>query len=254
MKGQFHNFPELMHDYRCKLCQLAETKPGLLRIVHRMRLKEGHGAKALHRRLQHLFERHGVELPSERAIGRHFEKHVDMAFLVEAQPVVAPKFDIPDMELGAFEDLATGENDSDYHHMADLFKRVVRRIAALDADPTAFLIEGTNKHAFQKLGIWSGMINNARQILESLNKMRNSDRMTVSILEQHTRKFALTLSAPMAQVLREIREDLTTVPDEKADYAVKRIEELLSERMPQIMTEAAAQAMRESKEQYKLLN
>lgn len=223
-------------------------------MAHRMKHRDDAGSKLLHRKLQPLFERHGLEIPSERAIGRHFANHVDMTFMVDAQPVQTPEFEIPDMELGAFEDLATGENDSDYHHMADLFKRVIRRVAALDADPTAFVIEGTNKHAFQKLSVWSGMINNARQILESLNKMRNSDRMTVSILEQHTRKFALQLSGPMAQVLREIREDLRTVPDGRGDYAVKRIEELLSERMPQLMTEAAAQAMRESKEQYKLLN
>ena len=257
-------FPELTkREAKCKLCQLADTHRGLLRLTHRMRHEMELGNDALRSRVRAAFERQGITPPSPRSIGRHFNDHVDWSQLPEPDALALPEpveatldrldRDIGDLRLADPEELALGRNDSDYHAMADLFERVRRRVNALDADPRAFTnADGT--HSFPKLSTWSSMIDNARRIIEGLNKMRNSDRMTVSILEQHTQKFASAITRPVAAELRGIRDLLATSSDPVAQHAARQLTSLLTGGVTSIMRDAAVSSLRDSREQYKLLN
>lgn len=256
-------FPELRYQHRCRVCQLAKAHPGLIKLLHRFRRDDEFQDSTIHTKMRAVFERHGVPPPSARAIGRHLEAHVD--FSVE-QP--KSDFDLPDPEETAFERLAAAEeeldqnnpshialgtNDSDYHNMADLFRRLMRRIMALDADPLGF-ITPDGQHSTQRLSTWSSMVDNARRIIEGLNKMRNSDRMTISILEQHTKRYATAIAAPIAEALREIRDDLTEIDDPQAQQLATKLTLLLDQHVTDIFTEAAIKSLRESREKYKLLN
>lgn len=257
-------FPEITQPTpQCKLCTLAASAPGLLKLMHAARRDEDLGNDALATRMRGAFERHGHMVPSPRAIGRHFSGHVDFA----AVPAVGD-FDMPDPMQVTFErlagaeqdltalrpeDIALGRNDSDYHSMADLFRRLMRRIASLDSDPYAF-VNDDGKPSLQKLSIWSNMISGAKSIIEGLNKMRNSDRMTASILEQHTKRYATALAAPLADTIRGVRDGLRTVDDPRVRALEQRLTVLLESGVGDMFTEAAASALRETKEQYKLLH
>lgn len=257
-------FPEIIRrEPKCKLCQLGNTHRGLLRLTHRLRHEEDLGNDALRTRMRPAFERQGLVPPSPRSMGRHFDEHVDWTKLPDPDALAMPEpieatldrleRDIGDLRMADPEDLALGRNDSDYHQLADLFERIKRRIAALDADPTAFTNQdGT--HSFTKLSTWSSMIDNARRLIEGLNKMRSSDRMTVSILEQHTQKFATAITRPVAAELRSIRDTLYTSDDPKAQFAARQISDLLTGGVTTIMRDAAVQSLRDSKDHYKLLN
>lgn len=257
-------FPEIVNfEPKCKLCQLGDSHRGLLRLAHRLRHEEQLGNDALRTKLRAVFERQGVMPPSPRSIGRHFADHVDFSKLPDPDALALPEpvedqlarleRDAGELSLADPEDLALGRNDSDYHQLTDLFTRIYRRIAALDADPTAFSNQdGT--HSFQKLSTWSSMIDNGRKIIEGLNKMRNNDKMTVSILESHTRKFGTAFARPVAAELRAMRDLLANSRDPAAAQVAARIDTLLTEGVKTIMTDAAVQAMRDSKEQYKLLH
>jgi len=231
--------------------------------MHQYRREDGLGEHAMHTRMRPIFERHGIKPPSMRAIGRHLTSHVDYDIVPDKD-----NFDLPDPEEVAFErlaaaegelkqiapsDVALGKNDSDYHNMADLFRRLMRRIAALDADPTAF-VNPDGQHSMQRLNTWSNMVSNAKSIIEGLNKMRNSDRMTVSILEQHTKRYATAIAAPIADVVRSVRDDLAFIDHPKARELELRLTILLEQGVPGIFRDAAVRSLRESREKYKLLN
>ena len=257
-------FPEITtREPKCKLCQLADSNRGLLKLVHRMRHEEEHGNDALRNRVRGVFERHGLQVPSPRSIGRHFTEHVDFSRLPAPDALAMPEpveltlqrleTDSADLRLADPEDMALGHDNSDYHQLTALFMRLQRRITALDSDPRAF-INADGSHSFQKIGTWASLIDGARRIIEGLNKMRNSDRMTVSILEQHTRRFATAFTRPVAQELRAIRDSLEASPDPAARHAAQRMTELLGTGVPTIMTDAAVQSLRDSREQFKLLH
>lgn len=257
-------FPELTaYEHRCLLCRLTRTNAGLLKLVHKLKYEEDLGEYGTHARMQPVFERHGVPLPSRRAFGRHLTGHIDITQIKELA-----EFDMPDPTEAQLErleltednlrdlqkiDVALGKNDSDYHNMADLFRRLMRRIAALDADPTAFLTPD-GQHSNQRLSTWTNMINNAKSIIEGLNKMRNSDRMTVSILEQHTKRYATAIAGPIGDVIRDVRDELMQVEHPKAREMASRLTLLVDRDVTDIFTDAAVRSLRESREKYKLLN
>lgn len=221
------------------------------------------GDEALRSRVKPLFDRHGHHCPSSRAIGRHFADHVDFAMIPDADAYSLPEpievtlrrldTDAKEMRLHDPEEVALGRNNSDYHQLAELLQRLQRRIEALDNDPTAF-VNADGTHSFTKLNTWSGLIDNARKLVEGLNKMRNSDRMTISILEQHTKRFATAISKPVAQELRLIQGLLKTSSDPAVVQARAHINALLEQGVQGIMRDAAVHSLREAKEQYKLLN
>lgn len=257
-------FPEIIRrEPKCRLCQLADTNRGLLKLSHRLRYEEEYGNDALRTKLRGVFERAGMVAPSPRSIGRHFNDHVDWSKLPDADALALPEpveatlnrleSDIGELRLADPEDLALGRNDSDYHQLASLFQRLLRRITALDADPRAFT-NADNSVSFPKLSTWTSMIDNARRIIEGLNKMRNSDRMTVSILESHTKKFGTAFARPVAHELRAIERMLSESHDPAAQAAAQKITELLNSGVTTIMSDAAVQSLRDSKEQYKLLH
>lgn len=256
-------FPEIVNrEPKCKLCQLVDTHRGLLRLVHRMAYEREYGAEALRNRVIAAFERHGVPCPAPRSFGRHFGSHVDFSHLNEdalamPEPLEVTlqrlETDTNELRLADPEDLALGRNNSDYHELSRLFLRLQRRIEALDQDPTAFT-NADGSHSFSKLGTWATLIDNARKVIEGLNKMRNSDRMMVTVLEQHTKRFATAISKPVATELRDIQRLLAASKDPVAHRALAQIEALLDERVREIMTDAASHSLRMSKEQYKLLN
>lgn len=257
-------FPELTtREPKCKLCQLTDSHRGLLTLVHRLRHEEGYGPDAIRTRIRGAFDRSGLVAPSARSIGRHFEEHVDFSQMPEPDALALPdpvevtleriERDTSELRILDPEDMAMGRDNSDYHQLVDLFRRLLRRVTALDEDPTAFR-NADGSHAFQKLNAWTSMVDNARKIIEGLNKMRNTDRMTISILEQHTKRFATEFTRPVAGELRAIGALLSTSNDPVARAAGERIAALLNEGVRDIMTGAAVRALQESKQEYKLLN
>lgn len=257
-------FPELTaREPKCKLCQIAESHKGILQLVHRLKHEQEMTNDALAKRIQVVFERHGLEPVHARSVGRHFDNHVDFGKLVTPDAYEFPEEiqvtlerlerDTKALQTASPADVALGHHDSDYHQMADLFMRLQRRIVALDSDPTSFT-NADGSHSFSKLKTWSDLIDGARKIIDGLNKMRNSDRMTASILEAHTKRFATAITRPVASQLRTIYTTLEHSNDPAARRAAELLSELLTSGVTTIMLDAAAQSLRDSREEYKLLN
>ena len=166
-------------------------------------------------------------------------------------PEFSKRFEEDDLVLRSIsvQEGALGQNDSDYHNMWGLFLRLIRRAEAIDEDPRAFL-DRHGGYDTQALSVWTKLIDNARRILEGLNKMRNSDRLTISILESHTRSFAQALAGPLGTELREILEDLEGIPEAKRPRA--RLALLVSEGVVTLFRQAAVDTMARSRREYRL--
>jgi hypothetical protein len=148
---------------------------------------------------------------------------------------------------------ALGKEDNDYFVMWDLFRRLLRRIVAIDADPTAFLsLDG--RHDMIRLNTWAGMIDKARSALSDLNKMRNSDKLTMNILEQHTLSFSKTVASGLGDEVRVIIDELRSNSDPQFHAVADRIQDIVSERVPLLFASAGEQALEAIKKRYKLLH
>jgi hypothetical protein len=146
-------FPEIItFQPKCRVCQLARTKSGLVEIIHRYRREDKLGVVAIANRIREMLERHGETPMHDQVLARHFKNHVAFDEAEEndiLDDIVALREDDEARLEEAFVELievdheagALGQNDSDYHHMWDLFRRVYRRVAALDADQRAFITD-----------------------------------------------------------------------------------------------------------------
>lgn len=144
---------------------------------------------------------------------------------------------------------ARGEDESDYRHMYDLYVRISERLRALDNDPTAF-ITPHNTHDKDMYRIMAVLLAESRKTIEALNKMRNSDRLTLAILDAHTQLFSELVAIPLGEKLKNILLTLQSTPG--ADQAKTQLLTFLHQDLIGLFQNAAIQAMETSRSTYKL--
>jgi hypothetical protein len=97
------------------------------------------------------------------------------------------------------------------------------------------------------------MIKTTGGILSDLNKMRNSDRLTISILENHTKTFTTEVAKPLADILLPIQKEMAQNPDPAVQVLAGKLHTLLTAEVISIFKKAAEESMQRSKEQFKLV-
>lgn len=164
-------------------------------------------------------------------------------------PDFARRFEEDDAFLrrSSFADNARGLNDSDYHNMYGLFLRVLRRIESLDDNNAIISQSGCD---VKLLATWNALLDNARRMIEGLNKMRNSDRLVLHILESQTKSFAQAIASPLGVELREIVLELERIPE--ASHITARMKRLVGSGVSSMFRNAALETLARTREEYKL--
>lgn len=255
-------FPEIVsYQYRCRMCRLAKEQSGLARLIHDRRRDEGEGDRALASWAAKLLEKHGVPAVDKRGLARHFSQHVDFS---EINDAVTSAFSMPEPselaeamdsdESALFElahtDAALGKNESDYHQMYDMFRRLYRRIKAIDGDPTAFIGSDGGPNGY-KLVMWVKLISEAGNLLAKLNRMRNDDRLVLDILEGHTKRFSLLLAESLKPELAQYI-DLLRQEDTNPREVAEALDAFMRRRIVMLFRHAAIDSLQQSREEFNL--
>lgn len=260
-------FPEITGwQPRCRMCKLIRDAPGLARVVHDVYRDSMDGdARASAERVADAtgarMERQGVRAFDAQVIRRHFDRHVDCGAFPEkidaTFAAASASARSADDHLGRDADAlraldpnigALGQGDNDYFRMWELFSKLLRRVAALDKDPTAFWTEAGG-HDMYKLNVWTGMIRTAGSVLNDLNKMRNNDKLVVSMLTKQTEKLASMLATQLGGELRTV---LKLLDEGRHEDAKAELGDIMRVRIPAAFTAAAETSLEEVKTQYGL--
>lgn len=145
---------------------------------------------------------------------------------------------------------ALGHNASDYHNMTALYRQIIERVSAMNDDPRAFVTK-SGAYDVKALGVWKSLAGEARQMLQGLNAMRNSDKMTSHILEQHTREFSQAVAVNLGQALSQI---IMSLDQSDRDEIKQELLRFVSQRMPAIFASAGRSTLSASKEEFGLLH
>lgn len=144
----------------------------------------------------------------------------------------------------------TISNDiDDYDEMRALFCELAETMRAIRSDPNA-LKSPFGGYDVGMIRAMTGMIDALRKIISDVNKMKNSDRLTLAILEGHTKTMSQNLAIPLGEKIRIVLSQLESV--EGADAAYDTLMSLVSGDIVEIFRNAATQAMTSSREQYNL--
>jgi hypothetical protein len=136
---------------------------------------------------------------------------------------------------------------TDYQHLWDLYTRSRERVLALDSDPNAF-ISPDGYPDLMAIKLYKEILGETRKMLETLNKIRNSDQVMVSALESHTRVYAENLAVPLGDKLRVV---LQLLEKDKIE-AQQVLCQLLQRGLVDVFKRAAGEALKTTKETYGL--
>lgn len=255
-------FPEIVtYQYRCRMCILAkEGAPGIARLIHDRKRNVDESLNKFSEYVYKLMCQNGLKPAARKSVFRHFERHVDFS---EINAVVTAAFEFPDeVELGQSSEQderallelvqgegALGKNESDYHHMYDMFQRLYRRIKAMDADPLAFLGEDGQVNGF-KLSVWIKLVTEAGNLMSKLNKMRNDDRMVLDVLEGHTKRFSMCLAEALKSEIRHYVELLSN--DANPAEVAEGLDGFMRKGIVTVFRNAAVDSLQQSRDEYNL--
>lgn len=234
-------FPEIRkRNARCRICKLIDTHPELVHAIHEL-IRQGVGPSALERRFASVLEEAHVPHIYRASYERHVAEHITKMGLVVkltdererrlATPEVIPAREVTDEEL-------------DYVEMRRLFTQLSETLAQVSR-----AVAGKEELTSYDLNMLIALYRELRNQIETLNKMRNSDRLTKAILEAHTRQLLQLLSEPLSEALRDVYRMLLN-----GDYdgAAARMGTLLSADLAPMFVSSGREAMQMSIEHYKL--
>lgn len=160
-----------------------------------------------------------------------------------------PDFDLP--ERIEDDDLVLRQRSvqetNDLGQLWDLFSRSKERVMAMDQDPNAFI--GPDGFLdLMAIRTYKELLDTTRKMLETLNKMKNSDRVTASILDAHTKSLAENLAIPLGERLRQV---LTLIDKDRIE-AKQALIQLLQRGLVEVFKKAAQDATSTTKETYGL--
>lgn len=233
-------FPEItaLHP-QCRLCALVGSDPELLTQIH-MQAKSGAGS----RRLQTAFEAAWADRLEQPMDHQNYKRHIENHCTIK-QPIAAPSFDEPIPEAKIAEANASLEKmaeHDDYFELRDLILQLRQQMENMSRTKK----NDSSESNFYWLTIWLKIVSELRACLESLSRMRNSDRVTKAVLQAHTKRFVQLFSEPL---LIELQKTLVATQQGEGEPAVAR---LIDESVSRIIQTAATSALRETSEAYKL--
>ncbi len=146
---------------------------------------------------------------------------------------------------------AMGLNSSDYRRMYDLFLRLFQDAATLRADPQAFMT-ASGQYNDKIINAYAKLMGLAMKGMESLNRMRNNDKMVATILDSATRDIAQAACVDLGIELR----NLIALIDRGAsgNEVVIAIKRLMNKRVPEIFFKTTISTLHSTKEEFGLLH
>lgn len=145
-----------------------------------------------------------------------------------------------------------GKNASDYRHMFDLFITMKEQATIIRADPNAFLAPSGKGYNDKMINAYAKLLGLAMKAMSELNRMRNHDKMTAHILNEHTREFTQGVTVDLSLELRKAVDALKRGED-RIEVA-QMLEKLLYRRIPEIFLSSASSALQTTKKEFGLLN
>jgi hypothetical protein len=167
-----------------------------------------------------------------------------------------PKLDRLLEEEDALRDLspmegALGLNSSDYRRMYDLFLRLVQDAQSLRADPHAFLTpEG--RYNDKIINAYAKLMGLAMKGMESLNRMRNNDKMVSTMLDSNARELSQLACVDLGVEIKSIIDMIDG--GASSEDTVMSLRRLLYRRVPEIFLRGATSSLKSTKEEFGLLH
>ena len=254
-------FPEIVGRVSvCRLCQLVDADPDFLRRIHKL-WQQGNGVRRLESDMWHAWTSRGEKVADHKTYHRHLRSHCDFSLVdgaleaamssgtaaggARATREMVPVKVKAQTHAGA---QAAVEGAPDYVDMEALLAKLRDRMAEVD-DNVAFIDDEGRVNSYGII-VWLKLVSEFRQAVESMSRMKNSERLIKAILQSHTKRMAQLISAPLVERFEVVVTAMREGRDE--DLVAGELERLASSDIKSLILQAAETAVAESCEVYKL--
>jgi len=244
-------FPEIVaFTPRCLLCALAKDDPERLRSLHSQR-----AAGVTVKGLRGLVQATWPDTPDLRSFSRHFDAHVNLSADVDfAIPEMrgSPRRE-SDVRAAVEKALAAAsaeeaEDASDFIDMRGVVQRMKRWVARFD-DEAALQDDETGRLDRGWMVIAMKLSGELRASIEALNRMKNTERLTRTMLQGHTKRYTQHISPQLTAELLALR---AAVLAGDVTLAARQVDDLLNAKLGLIYRQSADASVQESCDLYKL--
>lgn len=244
-------------EYRCKICQLSVRLPSLYRRVHELVLRDKMSYSSAMAEVNTYIKQHnlGIKMLNMVNMSGHFSKHINISQQValavaRANQAPAP----PPAAVGDVRPLAVtaAEDDvDDFKNLDELRRRLTGVLQKLETQlESKDLATGAMKLDRWNVQLFVSIISEARACVNDLNKMRQSERLMNTVVQQLLERMTFAI---IPQLLEEYKVVVEELRHEKVpERTVEMIDEKLRTKTAQIIAQTARAAVVEVQRQFKL--
>jgi len=243
-------FPEITTTHpNCRSCGHARTHPEIVHTLHEL-YRQNIEQRPLHAKMANVYEGAGIRAPTRPALMRHLKGHLTPSRIsytfngVTGAPPEAPRGD--DFETDYFE---MRRLYGDMLALRRQFEKSMKARAAIAAAAATKAGVPGKSTSYDTL-VMTKLHAESRQTLKTLHDMRNSERLTGTILVRHTELLLGMLSGPLGAAIRGVRDRLAR--GDTRESLVDGLNDILENDINALFVTLADQAVAQSKDRFKL--
>lgn len=250
---------DIIWQYRCKICQMANTHPDVFKELHQNVLEVGMSYTRAMNLINDRIEREHLTCPklNSQNMTVHFSTHITIPDKVQSEIVKAhtgPSLRDINPEVGSYvEELVrrrVGNEVNDYLNIDRLRSMLMEKLDVLDDLVAKEDNNGVKYIDLQSLDSYIALVKEIRACIVDLNKIRHSKQLVSLVIKSLVERNTFEIVRQMVREYDQIRKDMLESGMSTKD--ADRIHRQLSLRLAEVVALTAKQAVADISRTYKL--
>jgi hypothetical protein len=252
--------PQVVYQYKCKICKMSDTNPDLFRDLHSQVLEVGASLSRAMNYINSRIENEQIPLTklNNQNMGVHFSSHIAIPDRVnsELSRIAAsngPSLTSVNPTVGhEIEDMVrrrVGNDVGDYLNLDQLRVQMMEKLEMLDT-VVSMDVDGEKKIDFEALTQYTSLIKEIRSTIVDLNKIRSSKQLMNMVIKSLVEKQTFQTVRELSREYDQVKQDLISAGVDNA--VVVRVDQNMRIRLAEIVANTARSVIEDISRTYKL--
>lgn len=251
----------VVYQYRCKICQYAQSHPDLFKELHQLVLESNLSFTRAMNIINDRIAQQNIDIPklNNQNMTVHFNNHISLSDRLpsEAQKQLAgsnPALRFVNPDVGMFvEDMIRrklGNDVNDYLNLDRIRSMLMEKLEILDGITESVNLDGSVSVDLSAMDRYVAVIREIRSCITDLNKIRQSKQLVSMVIKSLVEKNTMDIVRQMAREHDQVMKDLI---DAGVDAKlVDNIKLKLGMRLAEVVAVTARNAVSDVLRSYKL--
>lgn len=252
--------PQVVFEFRCKICKMANTHPELYKDLHSQILEVG---SSMNRAMNYINARiDNEQIPlaklNNQNMGVHFSSHITIPdrvnselskLTVASNPTLTSVNPAIGYEIEDMVRRRVGNDVNDYLNLDQLRSQMMEKLEILDEVVT---VEKDDKKLidFDALTQYTSLIKEIRATIVDLNKIRSSKQLMNMVIKSLVEKQTFQVVRELSREYDQVKQDLLAAGVDQA--VVVRVDQQMRVRLAEIVATTARSVIDDVSKAYKL--